>query len=126
MEGMLNIKPRKLVPLARAWMRAPAIVDLKGAKGSYDPGQRAYVLINESGKLSLTIDCSKKSPLYNLAFVIKNWGDKSEAKVKVNGKNLAPGSGFRQGTIRDIDGTDTMTIWVEKKSTKPVVFEITK
>jgi hypothetical protein len=126
MEGMLNLKPKELVPLARSWMRAPEIVDLKGAKGGYDPGQRAYVLNNESGKISFKIDCSKKSPLYNVAFVIKNWGDKSEAKVKVNGKELAPDSGFRQGTIRDTDGTDTMTIWVEKKSTKPVVFEITK
>jgi hypothetical protein len=126
MEGMLNLKPTELVPLARSWMRAPEMADLKGAKGAYDPTQRAYVLQGESDNMSFKINSSKKSPVYNLAFVVKNWGGKSAAKVKVDGKALNAGSEFRQGTFRDIDGTDTMTIWVEKQSAEPVAIEISK
>jgi hypothetical protein len=126
MEGMLNLEPKELVPLARSWMRAPEMDDLNGAKGAYDPAQRAYVLNRGSDNMSFKINGSKKSPVYNIAFVIKNWGDKSVAKVKVDGKELTAGSGFRQGTTRDTDGTDTMTIWIEKQSSKPVAIEISK
>jgi hypothetical protein len=126
MEGMLNLKPKELVPLARSWMQAPGVSDLTGAKGDYDPAQRAYVLMKETDNISLKIDASKKSPIYNLAFVIKNWGDKSTAKVKMDGKELAAGSGFRQGIIRDVNGTDTQVIWIEKQTSKPVAVEISK
>jgi hypothetical protein len=126
MEGMLNLKPKELVPLARSWMQAPEMADLSGAKGAYDPAQRAYILNRQTDDISFKINASKKSPVYNIAFVVKNWGDKSVAKVKVDGKELAAGSGFRQGTIRDIDGTDTMTIWVEKQTSKPIAIEISK
>jgi len=126
MEGMLNLKPKELIPLARSWMQAPAMADLKGAKGDYDQAQRAYVLEKEAEVISLMIEASKKSPVYNLAFVVKNWGDKSTAKVKVDGNELAAGSGFRQGTIRDTDGTATQIIWIEKQTSKPVTVEISK
>jgi hypothetical protein len=126
MEGMLDLIPKALVPLARSWMQAPEIADLKGAKGEYDQAQRAYVLMKEADQISLKIDASKKSPIYNLAFVVKNWGDNSAVQVKVDGENLSPGSGFRQGTIRDIDGTATQIIWIERQSSKPVAIEISK
>jgi hypothetical protein len=126
MEGMLDLKPQALVPLARSWLQAPEMVDVKGAKGAYDQAQRAYILEKEADKMSLKIDASKKNPLYNLAFVVKNWGDKSTAIVKVDGEGLVEGTGFRQGTIRDTDGTDTQVIWIKKQTSKPLTIEITK
>jgi hypothetical protein len=126
MEGMLDLQPKELVPLARSWMRAPDMVLLKGAKGVYDPAQRAYVMTRETDDISFKIEGSEQRPVFNLAFVIKNWGDKTPVKVKLDGHELETGSSFRQGTFRDTDGTQTMTIWIEKKSTEPVTFEITK
>ena len=46
--------------------------------------------------------------------------------ISENGKELAAGSGFRQGTIRDVNGTDTQIIWIENQTSKPVVIEISK
>jgi hypothetical protein len=126
MEGMLDWKPKELVPLARSWMRAAKLSELTGAKGAYDPAQRAYVLSSPGAQIKLTIAASKDSPMINPAFVIKGWGDTSNAKLTVNGKSLKSGPGFRQGTFRDTDGTQTMTIWVEERSTSPVTFSISK
>jgi hypothetical protein len=126
LEGMLDLQPKELVPLARSWMCPAEIADLKGAKGSYDPTQRAYILDRESDRITLNIEASNLSPIYNLAFVVKKWGNKSAAIVKLNSKQLSAGPAFRQGTFRDTDGNTTMTIWLEMQSTRPVSIEIIK
>jgi hypothetical protein len=126
MEGMLDWKPKELVPLARSWMNAPKLSNLNGAKGGYDPSQRAYLLGSPADKIELTIEASKQSPMINPAFVIKNWGDKSAANLLVDGKSLEAGPGLRQGTFRDTDGTQTMVIWLEERSTKPISIQISK
>jgi hypothetical protein len=126
MEAMLDWEPKDLVPLARSWMRAPKLSEIKGAEGEYDPAQRAYLLNAQTGNIELTIVASKKNPMINPAFVIKGWGDKSEASLFVNGKMVSMDSNFRQGTFRDTDGSQTMVIWVEKRSTKPVSVAISK
>jgi hypothetical protein len=126
MEGMLNLKPEDLIPLALSWMRAPQMVNLQGAKGQYDPAQRAYVMKAESQPIAFTIDCSEESPLYNVAFVIRDWGDREPPGVIMDGTKVDPGSTFRYGTFRDTNGTMTMNIWLNKKSRKPVSFEINK
>jgi hypothetical protein len=126
MEGMLNYEPEELVPLARSWMRSAKLADLKGAKGAYDPAQRAYVMIIESIPVTFRINASETSPIFNLAFVLKNWGDKAGAHVTIDNKELTENASFRQGIIRDTDGTSTMNIWVEKKSTQPITCEINR
>jgi hypothetical protein len=126
MEGMLDWKPKELVPLARSWMNAPKLSNLNGAKGGYDPSQRAYLLGSPADKIELTIEASKQSPMINPAFVIKNWGDKSAANLLVDGKSLEAGPGLRQGTFRDTNGTQTMVIWLEERSTKPISIQISK
>ena len=49
-----------------------------------------------------------------------NWGSNSMAALKINGKTIDPGKTFRQGIIRDTDGTQTLVIWVKAESTKPM------
>jgi hypothetical protein len=44
----------------------------------------------------------------------------------MDGTKVDPGSTFRYGTFRDTNGTMTMNIWLNKKSRKPVSFEINK
>ncbi|MGB5847949.1 MAG: LamG domain-containing protein [Ignavibacteriaceae bacterium] len=126
MEGMLNMRPDDLVPLARSWMKAPRMAELSGADGEYEPGQRAYLLKFKSSPVSFKIDASDQSPSINPAFVLKGWNDQSIAKVKINGKELTAGDNFRQGTFRDTDGTQTMVVWIEKDSIQPVSIEIVK
>jgi hypothetical protein len=122
MEAMLNVEPDELVPLARSWMQAPGISDLKGAEGKYEPGQRAYLLNRVDDVISFTIDASKQSPLVNACFVVKSWGDKSEPEVLVDVEKTES----RYGTIRDTDGTRTLIVWLEINSTKALNFEISR
>ena len=122
MEGMLKEDPTELVPLAKSWMQAPKLVKAKGcdSKG-YDRAQRAYLMTAKSSEMSFSIDASEDNPIANLCFVIKNWGSKSDAELEINGE---PNSSFKQGNIRDTDGTQTKIIWVLISSNTPVELNI--
>ena len=120
MEGMMNWKPEELVPLARSWLNAPDINDLKGAIGDYDPAQRAYVLDKKEMEISFSIKATEKSPLVNLAVILKKWGDKENAEVFIGDKKVE----CRQGTFRDTDGSKTMVIWIDMNESSKVEFEI--
>jgi len=116
MEAMLNIREDEVVSLAKSWMHAPKINNLKGAKGSYDAGQRAYLLKKTEDSISLTINASNESPIVNLGFVVKNWGDKSSAKMLLDGNEMET----KQGIIRDTDGTPTLILWAEIQTTQSI------
>lgn len=122
MEGMMNLKPKELVPLASSWMQAAELTDLQGAEGAYEAGQRAYLLNMQSDKISCTVNASNQSPVFNLSFVVKGWGGDSKAKVLVDGKD----AGAKQGTIRDIDGSKSLVVFIEKQTSNPVSIEINK
>ena len=109
LEAMVNEKPDDVVPLARSWMNAPEIENLKGAKGSYEPGERAYLLDKKEENISFTIAANEESPIVNLAIIIKNWGDNDEAEVRINDKSFPN----HQGISRDTDGSKTMAIWID-------------
>jgi hypothetical protein len=126
MEGMLNMEPDDLVPLARSWMKAPKLAELIGADGEYEPGQRAYLLNFKSSPVSFKINASDQSPSINPAFVLKRWNDQLSAKIKINGNELTPDDNFRQGTFRDTDGTRTISIWIKNTSTHSIKVEIAK
>jgi len=119
--GFTNKKAESLIPLARSWNNAPAIKHTTGcvSKG-YDKSQRAYVLTATEPEMSVTIDASEDSPVVNLCLVIKNWQAGPEAVVKVNGQKQVSGSSFRQGSVRDTDGTLTKIIWLKKESNLPL------
>jgi len=116
--GLTEQPAEKLLPLARSWGQ-PAALTLAGEgrpSGSYDPGQKAYVVrgAKPGAKLALTLAASADSPLANPAFVILGWGG-SDAKIMLNGKATAPGAALRLGHRQTIDGED-LIVWVQAES----------
>jgi len=128
MEGLTNQPIAELVPLARSWLQAPAVKQLRGASDArYDKAQRAYIFEANSDEVSFTLAASNDSPVVNPCFVVKNWPSRTtKAALKVDGKSVQPGPGFRQGVIRDTDRTYTLVIWLRHNSTGPVQFEINR
>ena len=124
MEGMLKKQPVELIPLAKSWLQYPKISELKGADGQYSPGERAYVLNTKSNFISFLINLNENSPMVNVCIVLKGWDDKGLAKVTIDSKPLDDKNELRQGLVRDVDGTKTLIIWIQKSSMKPVQIEI--
>jgi hypothetical protein len=126
LEGMLNKNPQELTLLAKSWINSPSLTNMSGCTGLYEKSQRAYLIKANSFPLSFALDCSESNPLDNACLVIKNWNDKSPAIVKINGVEQELGKNFRQGSIRDTDGSFTQIIWIEKESVIPIQLDITK
>lgn len=63
---------------------------------------------------------TKISSSGNPCFVIKNWSGNNKASLKIDGMVVCPGKNFRQGIIRDTDGTRTLVIWIKAEFEKPV------
>jgi hypothetical protein len=123
--GLTNLPAAELSVLNRSWNTPPPLADMKGGKsGGYDKRQRAYVFNKESGTLSFKLGGSKENPILNPCFVIKNWGS-SSSRLRINGQRIGPGKNFRQGVIRDTDGTQTLVIWIDQKSFGTATYEIT-
>ncbi|MHC4912732.1 MAG: hypothetical protein ACYTE5_06970, partial [Planctomycetota bacterium] len=121
--GFTDKNAKSLIPLARSWNHAPKIINTTGAKNiGYDKGQRAYVLKAkpQASKISFKLDASVKSPVVNPCFVIKNWQTECNAAVKIDGKAQRSGSAFRQGNIRDTNGTLTKIIWLKTEAINPI------
>lgn len=120
MEGMLDIRPEDVVPVARSWMRAPEIIDLTGATGKYDRAQRAYKLEREGDEIIFRINASPKQPVVNLAFVINQWPKSKKSNIKIDDLFIKS----RQGDVRNVDGTNTRVIWLEYTAVEPIKIEI--
>jgi len=127
MEGMLKLSKSERVKLARSWLTAPALKSTRGCTSQgYDQAQRAYLLTANEPKLSFSLKCSGRSPAVNPCFVIKNWDSKAVANLKINGRKVPSDKNFRQGVIRDTDGTRTLIVWIKKASTSSVKIEIAR
>jgi hypothetical protein len=107
----------------RSWLQPPAVtVAGEDFSASYDPAQRAYILIRQSAtparksKLGLTVSASDRSPAVNPAFVVKNWGD-VPAEIRIDGAK-PPNGKVRTGLVYHLDGTD-LTVWIQYESTHP-------
>lgn len=123
--GITNLPATELKDLNRSWNTPAKLISMNGGQGSaYDKRQRAYVIIKGSDKLSFKLNGSEKNPVLNPCFVIKNWGNQPLAQMEINGKKQVPGTNFRQGIIRDTDGTETMIIWIRQKSYKQISYKI--
>jgi len=125
MYGLTGKPASSLISLAKSWNSPPPITNTTGCSSQgYKPEQRAYVLTAAASKMSFRLNGSSDSPLVNPCFVIKNWGSGAEANLKIDGTTVKPGKNFRQGIIRDTDGTQTIVIWVKKEATKPITISL--
>jgi hypothetical protein len=107
------------VPLAKSWLR-PAKLEVKSGCTSegYDRSQRAYVLADAGAEISVVVKASKRRPMINPAFVIKNWGE-ADAALSIDGEKIKCGESFRYGYRKTAKGSD-LIVWIKKESTKPV------
>ena len=125
MFGLTNRSAAELAPLARSWKQAPKLVQAQGCSASgYEKQERAYRLTAKGPAMSFKLQASKASPVVNPCFVIKNWGSNAKAALKINGETVKPGKNFRQGIVRDTDGTRTLIVWVKKQATKPITVSL--
>jgi len=123
--GLTDKHISSLVPLGRSWNNSPKLTGFKGCiDRGYSMEQRAYQLTAKGKNMSFTLDASEESPIFNPCFVIRNWGSAVKADLKVNDKTIEAGKSFRQGIIRDTDGTQTLVIWIKAESTKPIKLAI--
>jgi len=109
MQGLTEKAAEELVPLAKSWLRAPAL-ELEGSgytPAGYDQAERAYLITcenrNEPKPLRLKLAASAEHPLINPALVITGWGE-TEATLKIDGKDIARGKNFRFGHRRSPGG----------------------
>ena len=128
MEGMTNQSAASLGALARSWLKAPSLGDIRGGTSQgYSQAQRAYIMTLKDTKMSFEIDASTTNPIRNLCFVINNWGSRSSlAEIKVNNVSQTNGPNFRQGVNIDNEGTYTLIVWLGMLADTPQKFEILK
>ena len=110
MEGMLDEDRGDLVTLAKSWLKAPGLSNLRGGSGAYDKTQRAYVLDVTDLPLSFTVDASTEQPVRNLCLVLKNLDHESE--VSIDGNVLEQKNMVRKGLARDTDGNLQLIVWI--------------
>jgi hypothetical protein len=126
--GMSNRSVKELGPLAKSWNRPAQLVMTAGNFHSegYDAYQRAYVLFcEEAGRpstLEFELAASEDSPVVNPAFVVKGWGD-AGASLKINGKTVKSGKGFRSGYSHSLESRD-LVVWIDRKSDKPITISL--
>jgi hypothetical protein len=124
MSGLTSGPIVDLVPVAKAWL-TPAKIEVAGSgfkSEGYDPAQRAYVLARSAGaagsSVELTLEGSADSPVVNPALVVRGWGE-GKPLLRVDGKPVEWGKGFRFGLVRGLEETD-LVVWIQKQSTQPV------
>jgi hypothetical protein len=123
MHGMTQRDAAALVPLAKSWL-CPAKLELLSDKfsfESYDPCQRAYLLIKrkdaDARELKFELLATAESPVFNPVFVIKNWG--AHVQVRVNGESIERGENFRYGWRNTLEGQD-LIVWIKLESSRTV------
>lgn len=121
MYGLTNKPAVSLINLAKSWNMPASIVNAAGCSSEgYIKEQRAYVLTKNALNITFKLFATDDRPAVNPCFVIKNWGSNPAVSLKINGKIIKPGPDFRQGVVRDTDGTQTMVIWVKDEITEDV------
>lgn len=129
MDGLTQLTPAQLLPLAKSWLTPPDMqVDGAGYRSDgYDPTQRAFLVTKTESSttrpLQLTLAASAAAPLFNPAIVIRGWGDRA-ARLSINGKPVEWGRTARMGHEERLEGTD-LVIWIERQTTEKLVLELT-
>ncbi|MBW1706962.1 MAG: LamG domain-containing protein [Deltaproteobacteria bacterium] len=128
-EGMTRAYTDKrvdqLITLYKSWNSAPDISQMRGLTSQgYNRSEGAFELTRSGDAMSFKVNASADKPLYNPAFVIKNWYSRTAtASVKLTG---ASSSDIRQGVVIDTDGTYTMVVWLELTANNAITISITR
>ena len=125
--GMTSAPIESLLSLARSWNFPPSVKILADGFSSpgFDKYQRSYIFENTTGKnkqLEFELEASPKSPVCNLAIVIKNWNSPT-AVVEVNGKKRQINNDYFVSFQPGLD-TNEMVIWIYVKSEKTIKIKI--
>jgi hypothetical protein len=127
--GMTDQPFASLLPLARSWNHPPAVRELAetGFRSlGYDAYQRAYVFEcaeTNPRSLSFQLAASERSPIANLALVVRNWG-RAGAHLEIDGQPATSGSQFRLGHSHQLDSS-TLVVWIQHAATAPSTFRLT-
>jgi hypothetical protein len=118
--GVTDQPVSTLIPLAKSWRTPAGVKNVQGGDSAgYDKDQGAFVFRAKDNVLRFTIDASNESPVVNPCFVIKGWKDRTSCRLVLNGKSVKPGPDFRQGIVHDIDGSETLVVWMRLNSERP-------
>jgi Concanavalin A-like lectin/glucanases superfamily len=125
--GMTDENLSSLVTLARSWnYPAELTTSYKDVKSEgFDYNQRAYIIkaTEVIKKLEFNLNANSGSPVYDPAFVIKNWRPYS-LKLQIDGKEIHESKDFRFGTEYDVEGNPVTIVWIRLQSEKPTKFEL--
>jgi hypothetical protein len=114
-----------VIPIVNAWRHSPTVSSVTGGiSHGYNIDQREYNFTLSGSSLSFSLDGSVDRPIMNPCFVIRKWSSNQRARLEVDGNTIAPGRDFRQGVIRDTDGTQTLVVFVNHYATSATEFEI--
>ncbi|HSH18872.1 MAG TPA: hypothetical protein VLA03_00375, partial [Draconibacterium sp.] len=107
--GINAMDLKEVIKLGRSWAYAAELIlkDSKIVSNGYDRSERCYQLENKNSKaqkIEFELRGNKENPIYNPAFVIKNWTSE-KASVLVNGKQL---SDTRIGIKHELEGNDLL------------------
>jgi Concanavalin A-like lectin/glucanases superfamily len=127
LHGLTNKKAEDLRNLTNSWASSAKLNlgnNQSFSGGDYDPTERAYQIKgnNQAKILNFSLESNENSLIENLAFVVKNWGNR-EILLKMDGVNVVRGKAFRYG-FRDTENGTDLVVYLEKKSVKPVKISI--
>jgi hypothetical protein len=114
-----------VIPIVNSWRHSPTVSSVTGGiSHGYNIDQRQYNFTLSGSSLSFSLDGSDDHPIMNPCFVIRKSVGSQQTRLEVNGNTIAPGRDFRQGVIRDTDGTQTSVVFVNRYATSVTDFEI--
>ena len=126
--GMTDKDLSSLVKLARSWNYPPELKtsDENFKYEGYDYNQRAYVLEADAkaNRLEFHLEANLNSPIYNPAFVIRNW-EPNSLELTIDGKEINNSKDFRFGKEYNVDGDPITIVWIRFHSEKSIRFELT-
>jgi hypothetical protein len=120
--GFTNKEAEDLLPISKAWASPAKITvsDASAVSAVYEQSERAIIidLKKDVKSISLEIQGSEESPIYNPVFLINGWGNKG-MKLQIDGETIERGKDFRYGQRHDIDRIDLIS-WVRLQSTSTI------
>jgi hypothetical protein len=128
MTGLTDKPKLEIVDVAKSWLYPPDVKVSDGFKfNKYDDYERAFMLertVSGEETIEMDIPATDASPLYNPAFIIKNWGE-AGASLEINGKEIPRGKDFRYGLRHTLDGSD-LIVWLKYRSTGSTTVKLSK